>query len=50
MRMIVEAFKETLELGLNKPGQVVVRIHLISPDWQWRRSRGSNNYTHFIQE
>lgn len=25
MRMIVEAFKDTLELGLAKPGQVVVR-------------------------
>ena len=25
MRMIVEAFKETLELGLEKPGQTVVR-------------------------
>jgi hypothetical protein len=24
--MIVEAFKESLELGLQKPGQVVVRI------------------------
>jgi hypothetical protein len=31
MRIIVEAFKETLELGLNKPGQVVVRSYLISP-------------------
>jgi hypothetical protein len=29
MRMIVEAFKETLELGLSKPGQVVVRIYII---------------------
>lgn len=25
MRMIVEAFKDTLELGLSKHGQVVVR-------------------------
>jgi hypothetical protein len=25
MRMIVEAFKDTLELGLEKPKQVVVR-------------------------
>lgn len=25
MRMIVEAFKDTLELGLSKPNQVVVR-------------------------
>ena len=32
MRMIVEAFKDTLELGLEKPEQVVVRIshHLSS--------------------
>lgn len=29
MRIIVEAFKETLELGLNKPAQVVVRIYPI---------------------
>lgn len=28
MRMIVEAFKETLELGLSKPEQVVVSISL----------------------
>ena len=28
MRMIVEAFKETLELGLQKPDQVVVRLAL----------------------
>jgi hypothetical protein len=28
MRMIVEAFKETLELGLTKPKQIVVRIYL----------------------
>jgi hypothetical protein len=39
MRMIVEAFKDTLELGLNKPGQVVVRIHLIGLNWQWRKQR-----------
>ena len=26
MRMIVEAFKETLELGLEEAGQIVVRI------------------------
>ena len=26
MRMITEAFKEALETGLQKPGQVVVRI------------------------
>jgi hypothetical protein len=25
MRIIVDAFEETLELGLQKPGQVVVR-------------------------
>lgn len=25
MRMITSAFKETLELGLQKPGQIVVR-------------------------
>lgn len=30
MRMIVEAFKEALELGLEKPGQVVVRIKTLS--------------------
>jgi len=28
MRIIAEAFKETLELGLTKPGQVVVCIRL----------------------
>jgi hypothetical protein len=28
MRMIVDAFKETLELGLEKPKQVVVRFDL----------------------
>lgn len=27
MRMIVEAFKETLENGLKKPGQIVVSIY-----------------------
>lgn len=31
MRMIVEAFKDTLELGLQKPEQVVVRFPLPSP-------------------
>jgi hypothetical protein len=30
MRMIVEAFRDTLELGLAKPKQVVVGIFLIS--------------------
>lgn len=29
MRMIVEAFTETLELGLNKPNQIVVRMYPI---------------------
>ena len=29
MRMIVDAFKDTLELGLEKPKQVVVRFHLL---------------------
>jgi len=29
MRMIVEAFTETLELGLNKPNQIVVRMYSI---------------------
>ena len=29
MRIIVEAFKETLELGLTKPAQIVVRIYLM---------------------
>lgn len=28
MRMIVEAFKDALELGLAKPGQIVVRLNL----------------------
>jgi hypothetical protein len=28
MRMIVDAFKDTLELGLEKPKQVVVRFPL----------------------
>lgn len=27
MRMIVDAFKDTLELGLEKPKQVVVRFN-----------------------
>ena len=31
MRIIVEAFKETLELGLSKPGQVVVSLRAL---WQ----------------
>jgi hypothetical protein len=30
MRMIVDAFKDTLELGLEKPKQVVVRFPLLS--------------------
>jgi hexokinase len=29
MRMIVEAFKEALELGLEKPDQVVVCVKLL---------------------
>lgn len=29
MRMIVEAFTETLELGLNKPNQIVVRMYSV---------------------
>jgi hypothetical protein len=29
MRMIVDAFKDTLELGLEKPKQVVVRFCLV---------------------
>lgn len=28
MRMIVEAFKDALEIGLAKPGQIVVRLNL----------------------
>jgi hypothetical protein len=32
MRMIVDAFKDTLELGLEKPKQVVVRFPLL---WSW---------------
>ena len=42
MRMIVEAFKESLELGLAKHKQVVVsvsfldmRIHFISTSWSY---------------
>jgi hexokinase len=31
MRMIVEAFKDTLELGLSKFGQVVVSTLVIAP-------------------
>lgn len=31
MRMIVEAFKDTLELGLEKKNQVVVRIIPLAP-------------------
>jgi hypothetical protein len=31
MRMIVDAFKDTLELGLEKPKQVVVRFRLVGP-------------------
>ena len=37
--MIVDAFKDTLELGLEKPKQVVVRFHLLEspkpPDRKW---------------
>jgi hypothetical protein len=29
MRMIVEAFKDALELGLEKDGQIVVRSHTL---------------------
>ena len=29
MRMITEAFVDTLELGLEKPEQVVVRVHIL---------------------
>ena len=32
MRMIVDAFKETLELGLEKPKQVVVRLGSLGLD------------------
>ena len=32
MRMIVDAFKDTLELGLEKPKQVVVRFCLVGPN------------------
>jgi len=32
MRMIVDAFKETLELGLEKPKQVVVRFRSLRPN------------------
>ena len=31
MRMIVEAFKDTLELGLEKPAQIVVSIVCVAP-------------------
>lgn len=31
--MIVEAFKEALEVGLEKPGQVVVRINTSIAPW-----------------
>jgi hypothetical protein len=31
MRIIVEAFKETLELGLEKPKQTVVRVVVVLP-------------------
>jgi hypothetical protein len=39
MRMIVEAFAETLELGLAKPNQIVVRTTLypvLSPSFRIR--------------
>ncbi len=32
MRMIVDAFKDTLELGLEKPKQVVVRFGSLGSD------------------
>jgi len=33
MRMIVEAFKDSLELGLEKPSQIVVSIELCTTSW-----------------
>lgn len=41
MRMIVEAFKETLELGLQKHGQIVVRLSRLAS----QRSRSSGLIT-----
>ena len=31
--MIVEAFKDSLELGLEKPSQIVVSIELCTRSW-----------------
>lgn len=33
MRIIVEAFKDSLELGLEKPSQIVVSIKLCTTSW-----------------
>ena len=41
MRMIVEAFKDTLELGLEKPKQVVVRRSLGPSIMTRNRARGA---------
>jgi len=40
MRMIVEAFKDTLELGLNKPGQVVPMIPTYVFGWPTGKETG----------
>ena len=45
--MIVEAFKETLELGLAKHGQVVVRIYIIY--LSLARELGKYLFLHFIR-
>jgi hypothetical protein len=47
--MIVEAFKETLELGLNEPNQVVVRtgcsrLHL----WTWTSRHAGETLVHIL--
>ncbi|KAI0700206.1 hexokinase [Cytidiella melzeri] len=41
MRMIVEAFKETLELGLSKPGQVVPMIPTFVFGWPTGKEAGN---------
>ena len=40
MRMIVEAFKDSLELGLEKHSQIVVSIGLCATSWSVRMEVG----------
>ena len=52
--MIVEAFKDCLELGLEKTGQIVVSIRLCTTSWSVKmgvrlRFADVNVYCFFIQ-